>query len=98
MSYNKNFHLDTTDIYLIETALQRELSALSQSTIKDADPIKTNRIREIQQLLGRLHNQKNGSGLKMGRIFLVDNQYALLYIESVSKGYSHGNSSKKSCD
>jgi hypothetical protein len=58
MSYNKNFHLDTTDIYLIETALQRELSALSQSTIKDADPIKTNRIREIQQLLGRLHNQK----------------------------------------
>lgn len=70
MSYNKEFELDLNDIEIIETALGKQLTRLSenrltlvQSTIKPEHEISSvteidEKIREINDLLGRLHNQK----------------------------------------
>jgi len=70
MSYNKDFELDINDIELIEHALGKQLSRLSenrltlvQSTIKPEHEISSvqeidEKIKQINDLLGRLHNQK----------------------------------------
>jgi hypothetical protein len=70
MSYNKNFELDIKDIELIEQGLNLKLNKLSvqrqthvESTIKPEHEIASVReidqqIREIHNLLGRIHNQK----------------------------------------
>lgn len=70
MSYNKNFELDVRDIELIEQGLDLKLSKLTvqrqthiESTIKPEHELASVReidqqIREIHELLGRIHNQK----------------------------------------
>lgn len=70
MSYNKDFELDINDIELIEHALGKQLSRLSenrltliQSTIKPEHEILSvqeidEKTKQINDLLGRLHNQK----------------------------------------
>ena len=67
---NTNFELGVEDIDIIENALQKELKQLAehrlsytQSTIKlehEIDSVKQidNEVRDIRDLLGRLHNQK----------------------------------------
>ena len=70
MSHNKNFELDIRDIELIEQGLNLKLSKLSVqrqthidstivpeaelASVKEIDQ----QIREIRDLLGRIHNQK----------------------------------------
>lgn len=60
--YNRNFDLTLSDIDLIEAALQvvkRDLSLGregSQALLPDIDG--ADHMREIDDLLGRLHNQK----------------------------------------
>lgn len=70
MSYNKNFELDIRDIELIEQGLNLKLLKLSVqrqthidstivpeaelASVKEIDQ----QIREIRDLLGRIHNQK----------------------------------------
>lgn len=70
MSYNKEFELDIDDIELIEHALGKQITRLSEnrltlveSTIKPACDISSvaeidEKIKQINDLLGRLHNQK----------------------------------------
>ena len=67
---NTNFELGVEDIDIIENALQKELKRLAehrlsytQSTIKlehEIDSVKQidNEVKDIRDLLGRLHNQK----------------------------------------
>jgi hypothetical protein len=71
MKPNKNFELGVSDIELIEESLRKEIRrlneqrlTLTQSTIKPAHHIAgVNEIdsatKEINNLLGKLHNQKN---------------------------------------
>jgi len=70
MSYNKEFELGIDDIELIEKALGQELKRLSEnrlmlteSTVKPESEIASitvidDSIKQIDGLLGRLHNQK----------------------------------------
>lgn len=70
MGYNEFFSLDIKDIEIIENALQHKLGRLCdnrlmliQSTIKhesELDSVKEidNDIKEINAVLGKLHNQK----------------------------------------
>ena len=70
MSYNRDFELDIDDIELIEHALGNQLLRLSenrlalvQSTVKPEHEISSvqemdEKIKQINNLLGRLHNQK----------------------------------------
>lgn len=70
MPYNKEFELDIDDIELIEKALGYQLTRLTenrltlvQSTIKPEHEISSvaeidEKIKQINDLLGRLHNQK----------------------------------------
>ena len=70
MSYNKEFELDINDIELIEKALGQELKRLgenrlmlTESTVKSENEIVSvteidEKIKQINHLLGRLHNQK----------------------------------------
>lgn len=59
--YNDMFELSVDDIDLIEMALRRTQYALSQELREQSDEAKSDREetkRQIQDLLGRLHNQK----------------------------------------
>jgi len=65
--YNPSFDLSVEDLDLIETALHQKIELLSSNRIKymasdnpDKEEIARigNRIAEIHDLLGRLHNQK----------------------------------------
>lgn len=59
--YNEMFELSVNDMELIETALRRAQEALWQDQLGDSDPRTGDREearRQIQDLLGRLHNQK----------------------------------------
>jgi hypothetical protein len=70
MSYNRNFELDVRDIELIEQGLNTKLNKLLtqrqthiESTIKpvhELDSVKQidAAVKEIRDLLGRIHNQK----------------------------------------
>ena len=69
--YNKTFNLTPRDIDIIETALRNKLLRRAQSrqqhvesTIQDASQLDSVKeidaeIKEINELLGRIHNQKN---------------------------------------
>ncbi len=59
--YNEMFELSVNDMELIETALRRAQEALWQDQPGDSDHHAEDREetrRQIQDLLGRLHNQK----------------------------------------
>ncbi len=59
--YNEMFMLSVNDMDLIETALRRTQHALSQEQLVQSDEGKGDHvetIRQIRELLGRLHNQK----------------------------------------
>ncbi|MCR9158439.1 MAG: hypothetical protein NXH80_14450 [Rhodobacteraceae bacterium] len=67
-SYNKNFELTVEDMELIEDALRTTKRSLNTVVIdQDADPLRpcenTREVdasmKRINDLLGRLHNQKN---------------------------------------
>jgi len=53
MSYNKNFNLDLDDIDMIESALRLRLAQLVDEKLTSAKEIK-----QINELLGKIHNQK----------------------------------------
>ncbi len=65
--YNNNFELTIEDIELIENSLRNSFNELSSQRVSrslleagsgsDADALDEN-VRQIQDLLGRLHNQK----------------------------------------
>ena len=60
--YNEMFKLSVNDMDLIETALRRTQHALSQEQLVQSDEGKgyhVETIRQIRELLGRLHNQKS---------------------------------------
>jgi len=63
-SYNDTFKLSIRDIELIEEALRNEISTLSDQIHTDAGNGTANvqslneTIRKLQQVLGKLHNQK----------------------------------------
>ncbi|MEO0668739.1 MAG: hypothetical protein AAFZ99_12585 [Pseudomonadota bacterium] len=54
--YNKNFELSIKDLDLIEEALRASKLAKAQAHAKSAAA--TEKVRDIHELLGRLHNQK----------------------------------------
>lgn len=57
--YNDMFELSVSDIDLIETALSQTRDALSREVVgRPGDGDKAARLRQVQDLLGRLHNQK----------------------------------------
>lgn len=59
--YNEMFELSVEDMDLIETALRRNRDALSQALLErsaEAHDDRAETLRRIQELLGRLHNQK----------------------------------------
>ncbi|UWQ92394.1 hypothetical protein QEZ52_06345 [Aliisedimentitalea scapharcae] len=67
VEFNKSFELTVEDVELIEMALRKTMSILSRPDLDAtlsaadgsglADPQET--LREISDLLGRMHNQKN---------------------------------------
>jgi len=57
--YNPNIEISVEDMDLIEDALRHAKRRLSMPGGADADaPISGRTVREIDELLGRLHNQK----------------------------------------
>lgn len=65
MTYNKNFELSINDIDIIEFSLLSEVKNLSLQRLEFLKINNTDQIKEIdlqiekiQNLLGRLHNQK----------------------------------------
>lgn len=59
--YNDTFKLNLRDIELIELAVRKQISALAQVNLDDVvenDGSNDGKIREYQELLGKLHNQK----------------------------------------
>lgn len=60
-TYNDMFELSVEDIDLIETSLRRALTSLSHEPANETKKDKTEReesLHRIQDLLGRLHDQK----------------------------------------
>ncbi len=60
-AYNEMFELSVADMDLIETALRRTGDALSRELLEKSGGSKEDRektLHGIQDLLGRLHNQK----------------------------------------
>tara|TARA_B100000900_G_scaffold297949_1_gene256470 strand:+ start:147 stop:368 length:222 start_codon:yes stop_codon:yes gene_type:complete len=61
MKLNKNFEFDMTDIDTIEMALRRKVAELSQKLLSgkgDAEALR-DEIKQMSELLARIHNQKN---------------------------------------
>ncbi|MGB3313307.1 MAG: hypothetical protein WBB85_02750 [Albidovulum sp.] len=57
--YNDMFELSVPDIDLIETALSQIRDALSRDMVgQTGEGDKAVQLRQVQDLLGRLHNQK----------------------------------------
>ena len=56
---NTQFKLSVTDIEIIELALSSKISRRSLSLMETPDPQKENELKEMRELLGRIHNQKN---------------------------------------
>ena len=62
--YKESFDFNTTDIDLIEQALRHEISVLAGFVQHDAEPVSPDhlqyksRIRKLQLVLGKIHNQK----------------------------------------
>ena len=61
MRFNKNFDFDMRDIDTIEMALRKKISELSQQLMNGKGDSKDLRaeIREMSELLARIHHQKN---------------------------------------
>ena len=55
--FNTKFELSVSDMTIIEDALRASKLAKSQEVKKK--PMEKQNVREIHELLGRLHNQKN---------------------------------------
>ena len=61
MKLNKNFEFDMRDIDTIEMALRKKVSELSQKLMDgkgDREDLRAE-IREMSELLARIHHQKN---------------------------------------
>jgi|TARA_R110000782_G_scaffold129081_1_gene220660 hypothetical protein len=56
---NNDFTLSVRDIEIIELALNAKISRRSLSLMETPDPQKENELKEMRELLGRIHNQKN---------------------------------------
>ncbi|TMV09126.1 hypothetical protein FGK63_08430 [Ruegeria sediminis] len=59
--YNEMFELSVEDVDLIETSLRNASASMSHEGVDETDDSKAKRedtMRRIQDLLGRLHNQK----------------------------------------
>jgi hypothetical protein len=57
--YNEMFELSVSDIDLIETALSQTRDTLSRDIAgQSGNTEKSVRLKQVQELLGRLHNQK----------------------------------------
>ncbi len=57
---NYNFELSVKDISIIETALKNKIGRRSQRIIEGEDPeMLQQEMKEINDLLGRIHNQKS---------------------------------------
>lgn len=57
--YNEMFELSVSDIDLIETALSQTRDTLSRDIAgQSVSSEKAVRLKQVQELLGRLHNQK----------------------------------------
>lgn len=54
--YNKNFELSVEDMDIIETALRSKMRAINEAEARSDGTDKS--LRRINELLGRLHNQK----------------------------------------
>ena len=69
MKPNLKFELTVKDIAIIETALQNKVSRRSQRILEGEDPeILMTEAKEIRDLLGRIHNQKNWYRPKNGYV------------------------------
>ena len=61
MKLNKNFEFDMRDIDTIEVALRKKVAELSQKLMDgkgDSEDLRA-KIREMSELLARIHDQKN---------------------------------------
>ena len=57
---NTRFELSVKDIKIIEEALNNKVNRRSQRILEGEDPeILQTEAKEIRELLGRIHNQKN---------------------------------------
>ena len=56
--YNDMFELTVEDVDLIETALRSTKDSLSNDMNSSTDESTKKTVKQIQDLLGRLHNQK----------------------------------------
>jgi hypothetical protein len=56
--YNDKFTLNPDDLELIENALESQVSQQLQSAVTGSDSEGSDAVRQIRQLLGKLHNQK----------------------------------------
>ena len=58
--YNTQFELSLDDMDMIETALRETKTRLSSKSLGEEPPAtgEIERVRQIHELLGRLHNQK----------------------------------------
>lgn len=56
--YNKQFELSVEDLELIEDALRRSKRELSVRNHDEIPSDKEDAVRDIHDLLGRIHNQK----------------------------------------
>jgi len=60
MKPNLKFELSVKDIHIIEEALNNKVMRRSQRILEGEDPeILMSEAKEIKDLLGRIHNQKN---------------------------------------
>ena len=71
MKPNTKFELTVKDIRIIEEALNNKVNRRSQRILEGEDPeILMSEAKEIKDLLGRIHNQKNwyrpSSGVYVG--------------------------------
>ena len=71
MKPNTKFELSVKDIKIIEEALNNKVMRRSQRILEGEDPeILMSEAKEIKDLLGRIHNQKNwyrpSSGVYVG--------------------------------
>lgn len=63
-AYNNSFKLTVKDVELIEAALRNEIGALTRrvhlhpDSTSTGDPDREDRIKQLHQVLGKIHTQK----------------------------------------
>lgn len=55
---NQYFKLSVQDIEMLEAALFKEIAAISHRLLYESDQQSIEQLHRLQQLLGRIHNQK----------------------------------------